>query len=130
MTTKDCFDELLSLEDQLIDKGKEEGVNAGKQAGLMEGTDLGIQKGTAIGREIGFYSGCVMMWAQLASKHPDMFSQRANKTIAKLTSLLLACSLDPQSEKLLTYLDDVRSTYRLACSQLGIQYKHEAQTNF
>ena len=45
----DIFDELNSLEESEIERGRQEGYNDGLAMGLLEGRELGVQKGYELG---------------------------------------------------------------------------------
>ena len=45
----DLFDEVHSLEDSEIERGRQEGYNDGLAMGLLEGRELGVQKGYELG---------------------------------------------------------------------------------
>ena len=71
-----CFDSLLTLEEEFLDRGRKEGVEHGAKVGFEDGRLLGLQRGFDLGEEFGTMYGSTLFWIALQSKSPDLFSKR------------------------------------------------------
>eukprot|EP00026_Physarum_polycephalum_P015985 Phypoly_transcript_16801.p1 GENE.Phypoly_transcript_16801~~Phypoly_transcript_16801.p1 ORF type:complete len:174 (+),score=33.95 Phypoly_transcript_16801:163-684(+) len=129
-TIDGAFEDLFFLEESIINKGMEEGIEAGKRAGFQDAYNMGYTNGKEIGKEIGFYHGHVIGWKALMEKHPDLFSNRGHKTVKKLEDLIKACTLSTANENLQQQLEDIRTAFKLASSQLRSLYKKEDALDF
>lgn len=61
---------------RFAEHGFDDGFRDGERSGELEGRIFGCEKAFDLGKEIGFYSGCVDMWTQLAAQHPETVPQK------------------------------------------------------
>jgi len=125
-----AFDDLFFLEESIMNKGMEEGIEAGKRAGFQDAYSIGYTNGKEIGKEVGFYHGHVVGWKALTVKYPDLFSNRGQKTVKKLEDLITSCALSTSNDNLQQQLEEIRTVFKLASSQLRSLYKKEDSLSF
>ena len=85
-----------------------------------------------MGQELGFYLGCLEVWALLSHKFPDKFSARydpslfrsiparAQKSIQTLRSTIQEFVFDPEQAIMYT-IDNIRNKFRLLATQCGME---------
>ncbi|KAK9836599.1 hypothetical protein WJX74_004087 [Apatococcus lobatus] len=118
----DLFESSISLEEQHIKEGYEQGLSDGRQEGAQEGQELGLQKGFELAQELGFYRGCLQVWEQQLAAHADLTPTRAQKAFPALNQLLHGLrEPNPKDELLQQQLENVRSRFRATVAIMGLQ---------
>ena len=115
----DLFHSVLSLEEDLQERGRLQGVQHGNQIGYAEGYNAGISKGCAAGSEIGLMLGLCESVLALA----DTFQLKARtlKTVQALADNLRAFPYhDPSYENYVEEFDKLRTKFRHVCALLRI----------
>lgn len=67
---------MTDIDYRFAEHGFDDGFRDGERSGELEGRIFGCEKAFDLGKEIGFYSGCVDMWTQLAAQHPEVVPQK------------------------------------------------------
>lgn len=120
------LESLCYLETMFEEHGYDDGFRDGEKSGELEGRIFGCEKAFDLGREIGFYSGCVDMWTQLANTHPDVVSQKAMKQLDSLKKLIdeFPAHNDHDAD-LFALRDKMKNKLRVITSLLGVSQKYD-----
>jgi hypothetical protein len=73
---QDVFDDVLSLDDALVQRGYDEGIRVGNKQGDADGAQLGRLKGAEVAVRVAVYRGRLDALRILSSKHPSVFPKR------------------------------------------------------
>eukprot|EP00271_Cylindrocystis_brebissonii_P003701 TRINITY_DN14959_c0_g1_i1.p1 TRINITY_DN14959_c0_g1~~TRINITY_DN14959_c0_g1_i1.p1 ORF type:complete len:156 (+),score=28.59 TRINITY_DN14959_c0_g1_i1:95-562(+) len=120
-SSTDIFDSAVDLEREQIEQGFREGYEQGSLQARQEGREVGLKAGFDTGEEVGFYSGCALVWQAVLAKDPLAFSSRAQRSVTQLVDLIAAVPLlEPQNEALHDLLARVRAKFRVTVSLLGV----------
>jgi hypothetical protein len=72
----EAFDSLSTLEENIIQFGREMGHEKGSLVGRDQGRSMGYARGNEIGSEIGFYKGSLYSWKSFSQLNSSLFSSR------------------------------------------------------
>ncbi|KAI8048933.1 uncharacterized protein B0P05DRAFT_575944 [Gilbertella persicaria] len=122
------IESLCYLETMFAEHGFDDGFRDGETSGELEGRIFGCEKAFDLGREIGFYSGCVEMWTELASAYPDKVPSRATKQLEGLKKLIDEFpTFNDHDVDLFMLRDKMKNKLRVISSLLGVQQKFVQQ---
>ncbi|KAL4183818.1 hypothetical protein AMTRI_Chr11g157020 [Amborella trichopoda] len=123
--TDDIFDSSLSLEDDHLKEGYNEGFEDGKILGKQEGKDVGLKLGFETGEELGFYWGCINVWNAATRINPDVFSSRVCKNMKQMEELLDKYPiLEPEDEHIDEIMASLRLKFRIIASSLSVHIEY------
>lgn len=90
MNSKDLFDDVVFMEEQMYQKASEEGAIQGKELGIQQGFEFGMQQGDLVGKEIGQMKGFVDTISVFVQSISDENAgiQRLKKSISQMQHLL------------------------------------------
>jgi len=118
----DLFASSVNLEQDLIDRGKADGIREGELLGIKEGRAEGLERGFDFGAEIGYYAGCVLVWSHLCKKHPDSFTQRAKRSVASVQEQIAHVSkLGPEDEDIMEHVEKLQNKFKALKGMIGGQ---------
>eukprot|EP00753_Platysulcus_tardus_P020417 PLAT8036.1.p1 GENE.PLAT8036.1~~PLAT8036.1.p1 ORF type:complete len:144 (-),score=55.91 PLAT8036.1:137-547(-) len=118
----DEWDDLLTLEDDLVAAGEKEGRADGRLRGLQEGRSTGRLAAAELTAELGMYQGSVLVWRELIDTGRLEASARAVKNLEKLEARLkelVDAGLAVEDEDWRNALEAARSKWTALCSLLS-----------
>ncbi|CAO3624518.1 unnamed protein product [Cunninghamella blakesleeana] len=119
------FESLCYLETVFQEHGFDDGYRDGKNSGELEGRIFGCEKAFDLGREIGFYSGCIDTWNELAAIHPNKINERALRHIQTLKKMISEFpSTNDKEADMYNLRDKIKNKYRVITSLLNVQQKY------
>ncbi|CAO3608895.1 unnamed protein product [Cunninghamella echinulata] len=96
-----------------------------KKLGELEGRIFGCEKAFELGREIGFYSGCIETWTELAAVYPDKINERVLRHINTLKKMISEFPLtNDKDADMFALRDKMKNKMRVITSLLSVQQKY------
>ncbi len=128
MNSKDLFDDVVFVEEQMYQKASEEGAIQGKELGIQQGYEFGMQQGDLVGKEIGQMQGFVNTISIFINtiSQEDAPVQRLKKSIQQMQDLLAQFPttkqqlMDSNAVPINEVFEQLKNQYKL----LHIRLKH------
>lgn len=118
----DIFDSSLNLEETHYKEGYDQAYAEGLVAGKEEARQVGLKLGFEVGEELGFYKGCVDLWASAIRVDQARFSSRAQTGIRQMEELLWEYPMmDPEDQHVQEIMDKLRNKFKMVCSSLHVK---------
>eukprot|EP01083_Nonionella_stella_P104091 297901_1 len=117
----DALEAAFLIEEKFYDEGNLKGTEVGLSEGSTEGVQTGNEKGQPIGEELGFYSGFTSTFVAVSEKHPEQFSERQTKSLARLVTLIEKYPLgDATDSQVISKLQLIRVKFKHFVDILGL----------
>ena len=125
-----AWDDVFLLEDQAIERGRQEGLEKAHLQRFQECSRLGWQKGQEIGEEIGFYRGFALAWIITCSSNPSAKRVKAHNVLVKLLELAESFPLDNvKTDNAGEQLMSLRGKFKHACTLLSLKAEMPGGSN-
>eukprot|EP00117_Sycon_ciliatum_P002651 scpid94114/ scgid7779/ Oral cancer-overexpressed protein 1; Tumor-amplified and overexpressed sequence 1 len=125
----DLFESVISLEEDLQQRGRIEGVEHGGKLGYAEGYVAGREKGSSAGSEIGFMVG--LCETALSKAEEYQLKARTVKAVqALLDSIRSFPFADPSYDNYVEDFEKIRNKFRHVCALLKVTQSHTESLSF
>ncbi|KAI8343955.1 hypothetical protein BC941DRAFT_464194 [Chlamydoabsidia padenii] len=119
------LESLCHLETMFQEHGFDDGYRDGEKSGELEGRIFGCEKAYELGRELGFYSGCIDAWSELAALHPEKINPRALRHMDTLRSMISEFpTINSPDADMYALRDKMKNKMRVITSLLNVQQKY------
>ncbi|CAL5086347.1 unnamed protein product [Urochloa decumbens] len=124
----DFLEPSVLLDETHYQEGYKNGYNDGLTSGKEEGRQVGLKMGFQVGEELGFYQGCLDVWASATRIDQNVFSARIRKNIEQLAVLVSSYPLsDPENEQVQDVMEKIRLKFRVITASLGARLEYEGR---
>ncbi|CAL5062434.1 unnamed protein product [Urochloa decumbens] len=124
----DFLEPSVLLDETHYQEGYKNGYNDGLSSGKEEGRQVGLKMGFQVSEELGFYQGCLDVWASATRIDQNVFSARIRKNIEQLAALVSSYPLsDPENEQVQDVMEKIRLKFRVITASLGVRLEYEGR---